>query len=74
MLKRCVTIPMLGAQLLLLMAIIVGLYAAYVHIHASDLNRPLKTLLVAALMLVWGILVEVLNWRVFKRVADWINH
>ena len=73
-LKRCVTIPMLGAQLLLLMAIIVGLYAAYVHIHASDLNRPLKTLLVAALMLVWGILVEVLNWRVFKRVADWINH
>lgn len=72
-LKRCVTIPILGAQLLLLSGIIIGLYSAWTQIHASDMNRALKTLLVVFVSAIWGILVEFLNWHVFVRLAGSLN-
>ena len=72
-LKRCVTVPILAAQLLLLGGIIVGLYVAWLHISASQHSRVVKTLLVVLLSVLWSVLVEFLNWNVFLRLALLLN-
>ena len=73
LLKRCVTIPVLGGQLLLLTGVISVLYAVWISIHESDLPRPLKTLLVILVSVAWGLLVEFFNWHVFHRLASFLN-
>ena len=77
-LKRWVVLPVLGAQLLLLTAIITVLYAVWISIHESSLHQATKTLLVVLVSAAWGLLVEFFNWHVFHRLAsvlnDWENH
>ncbi len=77
-LKRCVTLPVLGAQLLLLTGIVVLLYAAWLHIHASAMHPALKTASFVLISATWGLLVELLNWELFLRLASilnrWENH
>ena len=58
-LKRCVTVPILGVQLLLLTGIIVMLYLAWLSISASQHNRAVKTLLVVLLSVLWSVLVYI---------------
>lgn len=58
-LKRCVTVPILAAQLLLLTGIIVMLYLAWLSISASQHNRAVKTLLVVLLSVLWSVLVYI---------------
>ena len=72
-LKRCVTVPILAAQLLLLTTIIVMLYLAWLAISASQHNAAVKTLLVVLLSVLWSVLVEFLNWNVFLRIALLLN-
>ena len=72
-LKRCVTIPVLGGQLLVVSGIIVCLYSCWTWIYCQrDLSRPLKTALVSMISLSWGVLVEFLNWQVSVRAATCI--
>jgi anoctamin-10 len=67
LLKRCVTIPVLGGQPLLLSAIITGLHALWMTIHGSELHPAAKTALVVLVSAAWGLLVEFFNWHVFHR-------
>ncbi|KAL1503425.1 hypothetical protein AB1Y20_011914 [Prymnesium parvum] len=71
--KRCVTVPALLAQLLVLTGVICGLYGAWISIHEAAHHPALKTLLVVLLSVSWGLLVEVLNWQVFMRLASALN-
>ena len=72
-LKRCVTVPVLGAQLLLLTGVIIGLYTAWLHIHASSIHPALTSLLVVLISMAWGVIVELLNWHVFLNLASALN-
>ena len=74
LLRRCVTIPVLGGQLLFLTAIITVLYAVWISIHESNMHRALKTLLVVLVSAAWGLLVEFFNWHVFHGLAWTLNH
>ena len=58
LLYRCVTVPILAAQLLLLTGIIVMLYIAWLKISASQHNRAVKTMLVVLLSVLWSVLVS----------------
>lgn len=53
-LKHCVTVPILGAQLLGLTAIVTCLYTLWIAIHESNHHRALKTLLVVLVSAAWG--------------------
>ena len=67
------TVPILVAQLLLLTGIIIGLYVGWLRISASDHNAAVKTTLIMLLSVLWGVLVEFLNWNVFLRLALLLN-
>lgn len=53
-LKRCVTIPVLGGQLLLLTAIISVLYAVWISIHESSVCRESRSRRARQLSFVWA--------------------
>ena len=53
LLKRCVTIPVLGGQLALLTVIICGLYGAWMKIHESSHHRAIKSALMVGLSIAW---------------------
>lgn len=72
-LKRCVTVPVLGAQLLLLTGIIALLYAAWLWVYESEHHPATKTGLIILISAVWGLLIELLNWKVFLRLASALN-
>ena len=74
LMKRFVAIPVLGAQLLVLTAIIIALYVAWIAIYESDHHRAVKTMLVVLVSAAWGVLVEALNWQFFHRLASLLNH
>ena len=72
-LVRFVTIPVLGLQLLSLTGIVVLLYAAWLLIHSSGMHPALKTASFVLISAAWGLLVELLNWELFLRLASMLN-
>ena len=73
-LKLCVTIPVLCTQLLVMTGIIILLYWGWIWIYATDHAGWVKTLMVIGVTVTYSVLIEFLNWKVFRRIAVWLNN